>query len=184
MRLEPAEVGRRVTLRVWRQCRPGRDLLHVEDPPSYPGRFHVVGDPATWYASVTEQDAWAQFFRHHPGGGVDPFEVRRRVGEAQVDDLLVLDLTDAAVRRLCGITAKQLRSNRYAACQALGRAARAAGFEGILAPSAALPGESTLSVFDHALGKVIELRSEVAAAPAGLRALRRRVKPAPWGRAA
>ena len=62
-----------------------RDLLAVEDPPSYPGRFHRVGDRATWYASLTEQDAWAQFFRHHPRGGVDPFEVRRRIGAARVD---------------------------------------------------------------------------------------------------
>jgi RES domain-containing protein len=184
MRLDPAGLGRTVTLSVWRQCRPGRDLLHVEDPPSYPGRFHVVGDPATWYASVTEQDAWAQFFRHHPAGGVDPFEVRRRIGEARASGLLVLDLTDARVRRLAGITVKQLRSNRYGACQALGREARAAGFEGILAPSAALRGERTLSVFDQALKKVTELRSNVETAPAGLRALRRRIKRAPWGRAA
>jgi len=180
MRLEPAELGRSISLRVWRQCRPTRDLLHVEDPASYPGRFHAVGDSATWYSSVTEQDAWAQFFRHHPGGGVDPFEVRRRIGEARVEELVVLDLTDARVRRLVGVTLKQLRSNRYAACQALGRLARAAGFEGILAPSAALKGERTLAVFDQALKKVKELRSNVETPPAGLRALRRRIKRATW----
>jgi RES domain-containing protein len=180
MRLDPADVGRIVSLSVWRQCRPTRDLLHVEDPASYPGRFHAVGDRATWYSSITEQDAWAQFFRHHPGGGVDPFEVRRRIGEARVQDLVVLDLTDARVRRLAGVTLKQLRSNRYAACQALGRAARAAGFEGILAPSAALSGENTLAVFDRALKKVTELRSEVEAPPVGLRVVRRRVRRAPW----
>ena len=43
-----------------------------------------------------------------------------------------------------------------------------------------LAGESTLSVFGRALGKVEELRSEVSAAPAGLRAVRHRVKRAPW----
>lgn len=184
MRLDPAAIGRSLTVNVWRQCRPTRDLLAVEDPASYPGRFHRVGDQATWYSSLAEHDAWAQFFRHHPGGGVDPFEVRRRIGEARVQDLLVLDLTDPRLRRLAGITVKQLRSNRYAACQALGRAARAAGFEGILAPSAALPGGRTLVVFDQALKKVEELRSEVTMPPPGMRPLRRKIRSAPWGRAA
>jgi RES domain-containing protein len=180
MRLDPTQHGHSFSLDVWRQCRPARDLLAVEDPPSYSGRFHRVGDRATWYASLTEQDAWAQFFRHHPRGGVDPFEVRRRIGAAHVEDLLVLDLTDPRLRRLAGITVKQLRSNRYAACQALGRAARAAGFEGILAPSAALPAERTLVVFDQAVRKVRELHSSVATPPAVLRGVRRKIRRAPW----
>jgi RES domain-containing protein len=179
MRLDPIEHGRPISVEVWRQCRPGRSLLAVDDPPSYPGRFHRVGDRATWYSSLSEQDAWAQFFRHHPQGGVDPMEVLRRIGRARVTDLRVLDLTDAKVRRLAGITLKQLRSNRYAACQALGRAAREAGFEGMLAPSAALRGDTTLVVFDRALTRVTEIQSDVTPPPSDLRD---RVRPKPWTR--
>ena len=181
MRLDPIEHGRPIGVEVWRQCRPSRGLLAVDDPPSYPGRFHRVGDRATWYSSLSEQDAWAQFFRHHPQGGVDPMEVLRRIGRARVADLVVLDLTDARRRRLACITLKQLRSNRYAACQALGRAAREAGFEGILAPSAALRGEDTLVVFDRALAKVTEIHSEVTPPPSDLRG---RVRAKLWARVA
>lgn len=181
MRADPSRHGLSLSASVWRQCRPSRGLLAVDDPPSYPGRFHRVGDRATWYSSLSEDDAWAQFFRHNPQGGVDPMEVLRRIGRARVADLVVLDLTDPRTRRLAGITLKQLRSNRYAACQALGRAAREAGFEGILAPSAALHGENTLVVFDRALTKVTEIQSEVTPPRSDLRG---RVRAKPWTRVA
>jgi len=42
------------------------------------------------YASDREQAAWAELFRHFMDDGVDPFEVRRRVGAAEVAGLEVL----------------------------------------------------------------------------------------------
>src|SRR5262245_13148422 len=39
-----------------------------------------TGEPGVWYASSREQGAWAELFRHFVDEGVDPFEVRRRVG--------------------------------------------------------------------------------------------------------
>jgi len=52
----------------------------------------------------------------------------------------------------------------------------AAGFEGILAPSAALPGERILVVFPAAITKVTEEHSRVQHAPARLRALVSRIR--------
>ena len=55
------------------------------------------------YASAREQAAWAELFRHFMDDGVDPFEVRRRVGAAEVAGLEVLDLTDETVYPLLHI---------------------------------------------------------------------------------
>ncbi len=44
------------------------------------GRYHRRGGAGAWYGSDREQAAWAELFRHFTDEGVDPFEVRRRVG--------------------------------------------------------------------------------------------------------
>ena len=174
-----ATLGRAVTLTVWRQCSPKRRLLQVDDPASYRGRFHRVGDAATWYSSLTTRDAWAQLFRH-TSGGVDTFEVKRRIGHALVSGLVVLDLTDKRIRRAVGIRLTELRSNNHAECQKVAREARAAGLEGILAPSAALRAETTLVVFDRALKKIAERDARIETPPERMRAVRRRIRRAPW----
>lgn len=61
-----------------------------------------------WYGSDQEQAAWAELFRHFLDAGVDPFEVLRWVGAADVDSLEVLDLTDDAVLKSLGIVADDL----------------------------------------------------------------------------
>jgi RES domain-containing protein len=83
----------------------------------------------------------------------------------------VLDLTDPEVREALALAEVDLTSDDLTRCQAIGDAARAAGFEGILAPSAALAGEITLVVFPAAIAKVTEEHSRVQHAPARLRAL-------------
>ena len=45
----------------------------------------------------------------------------------------------------------------YSVTQAIASAARNAGFDGVLAPAAALPGRKTLAVFAHALTSVISV---------------------------
>jgi hypothetical protein len=102
--------------------------------------------PLAGPASDREQAAWAELFRHFVDEGVDPFEVRRRVGAVDVD-VEVLDLTDAKVVASLGIDATQLIADDYALTQALADAARTAGFVGIVAPSAALAGCRTLVLF-------------------------------------
>lgn len=98
--------------------------------------------PGVWYASHREQGAWAELFRHLVGDGVDPFEVRRRVGRVSVE-CEVLDLTDDNVRSHLGVTQHDLVSDNYALTQAIATAARIAGFDAILAPAAALSGCQT-----------------------------------------
>jgi RES domain len=76
-----------------------------------------------------------------------------------------------AVESLRALTETDLTADDLTRCQALGDAARAAGFEGILAPSAALAGEIILAVFPAAIAKVTEEHSRVQRPPARLRAL-------------
>jgi RES domain-containing protein len=118
-----------------------------------------------WYASSQEQGAWAELFRHFLDEGVDPFEVRRRVGRVSVD-LQVLDLTDEATRSHLGVNEADLVSDNSTLTQDIAAAARDAGFDGVLAPAAALPGCETLAVFGHALSATVTAeRSEVRQPP-------------------
>jgi len=122
-----------------------------------------------------ERAAWAERIRHTPKGGVGPFEVRRRVGRARVDGLLVLDLTDEGTCRTLGVRRGRFGGDDYTACQELADRARAAGFEGILAPSAALDGGFTVVVFPHALFRLTEEHSRIQRPPRTMRRFLRRI---------
>lgn len=88
----------------------------------------------------------------------------------------MLDLTDPRVREALAVTEADLTSDALTRCQALGDAARAAGFEGVLAPSAALAGEIILVVFPSGTPKLTEEHSRVQRAPAQLRAMVSRIR--------
>jgi RES domain-containing protein len=156
---------RRLSQHVWHQTRPSNALLQFEDPADYEGRYHRVGGSGAWYASLTERGAWAELFRHWSQHEISPFEVRRRVGRARVTSLVVLDLTDPAIRSQLGVTEEGLAQGDWTTCQALADQARSAGFEGILAPSGALAGERTLVVFPDGMAKVIAEHSRVQRPP-------------------
>jgi RES domain-containing protein len=125
---------------------------------------------------MTEHGAWAELLRHHTSSELSPFEVRRRLGQARVENLRVLDLTDPRVREALTLSEDDLTRDDLTQCQALGEAARAAGFEGVLAPSAALAGETILVVFPSGTPKLTEEQSRVQRAPARLRALVSRIR--------
>jgi len=60
-----------------------------------------------------------------------------------------------------------LAGENYEVCRRMAEAARSAGFDGLLAPSGALEGETTFVVFAEAIraGKVSEERSRIGAPP-------------------
>lgn len=118
-----------------------------------------------WYASSTERGAWAELFRHWEFEDVSPFEVRRRVGRARASDLEVLDLCDPDVQNRLSLSEDQLIDDDLSVCQAIAEAASQAGFDAILAPSAALPGERTLAVFSFAMHKVEAEHSRIQRPP-------------------
>ncbi len=130
--------------------------------------------------------SWCELFRHFPDdGALDPFEVRRRAGRARVA-VRVLDLTDPTVREAVGVTADDLVGDDYGVGQQVASAARDAGLDGVLAPSAGLVGQRTLAVFYSALdhGKVVEQTSRVQVPPLDLLGHLRVVRPVPTAAAA
>lgn len=149
------------------------DLLRRPRPRSWP--LPPNGRAGVWYASNKEQGAWAELFRHFVDDGVDPFEVRRRVGRVAVT-LQVLDLTDERTRSHLGVDETDLLSDDYTTTQAIA-AARDANFDAVLAPAAALPGCQTLAVFVHALPNIEPERSEVRQPPPRLANLLPLIRP-------
>lgn len=117
--------------------------------------------------------------RHFLDDGVDPFEVRRRMGRVSVEDLAVIDLTDPAVLAALQLTEAELVGDGYTASQQTAAAAAAAGFAGILAPSAALPGRRTLVVFASAAAAIHEEYSTVRQPPPRVADLLRLIRPHP-----
>lgn len=151
---------RRITSQWWHQGPTRHPLTSCADPTRSAGRYHRPGGPGVRYASSQEQAAWAELFRHFIEVGIDPFEVRRRVGRVTVN-LDVLDLTDQQLRERLGINESDLVSDDYTITRDLAEAAQKAGLDAISAPAAALPGRQTLAVFARALPKVHAERSEV-----------------------
>jgi RES domain-containing protein len=170
------EPRRRISARFWHQGPTRHGVTTCADPARGPGRFHRTGEPGIWYASSQEQAAWAELFRHFVDEGIDPFEVRRRIGRVYVD-LEVLDLTNPDVRSRLGVTEEDLVNDDYHLTQAIAAAARDAGFHGLLAPSAALPGRTTLAVFAHALPALEAERSAIRQPPARLADLLPLIRP-------
>ncbi len=167
---------RQISGSFWHQGPARHPLTSCADPARGPGRYHRTGEPGAWYASSQEQAAWAELFRHFVDDGVDPFEVRRRVGRVYVA-LDVLDLTDTAVRAHLGVDESDLIGDDYSTTQAIATAARDAGFDAVLAPAAALPDRETLAVFAHALPSVQAERSEIRQPPPRLADLLPLIRP-------
>src|SRR5687768_4732074 len=102
----------------YRQTRPHYRATDLPRQAESDARNHRQGREPPMYASSTEDAAWGELFRHHLDVDVSPFEVRRRMSTLEVRELPVLDLTDADVRTLLGVSEDELTGNDYSVCQA------------------------------------------------------------------
>jgi hypothetical protein len=124
------------------------------------GRWHAAAEPATQYWSVAPEGAWAELIRHeHLREEREVAEVRMSIWVAEfryqrIADYSTFDRADTA-----GPSADAVVSEDYSACQAEGHRLREAGFQGVIAPSAALPGVLNLTLFGP------RLRSSWSTAP-------------------
>ena len=167
---------RKLSGRFWHQGPTRHPLGSFADPALTDGRYHRLGGAGVWYASDREQTAWAELFRHFTSTGVDPFEVRRRVGAAEVHGLEVLDLCDASVRAALGVGYDDLVGDDYMKSQEVADKARAEGYEGLLAPSAAVHGGKTLVVFPVGMDRLMLKESRVRQPPPRLADLLRVIR--------
>jgi RES domain-containing protein len=83
----------------------------------------------------------------------------------RLNRLRVLDLRDPEVRSALHVDVDALTSDDLKRCQELAAAARAAGFDGVLGPSAALAGETTIAVFAPAVHKLVPEHSRIQRPP-------------------
>ncbi|TME30945.1 MAG: RES domain-containing protein, partial [Chloroflexi bacterium] len=142
-RSPPAPAGlplERLRARAFRQTAvqvPG--CLPPNQPAPHAGRFHRRGEPWPLYAALDTETMWAEWSRA-TSGAVDRDGEERVVCTLDVD-LRVLDLRVSATRAALGVTLDELigpwspaAPNR--ACLAVATAARQAGADGFVVPSA------------------------------------------------
>lgn len=125
------------------------------------GRFNPEGEFGAVYLSLDRDTVRAELRRRADRSGI-PLEdlIPRVLLRVHVQLRRVLDLRDREVRRSWGLDEGTITGADFGPCQAAGRAAREAGFEAILYPSAALPSGTNLVVFFDRLRPASELRVE------------------------
>jgi len=117
-------------------------------PNTRPGRWHSVGDGATQYLSMTTDGAWADLIRCENLRTPDELKlVRMPLWQAKIDQSYVVDYSDFDRAGAAGFAADALIDDDHARCRVEGKRLRDAGYSGVLAPSAALPGELCLTLF-------------------------------------
>ncbi|MEX2287032.1 MAG: RES family NAD+ phosphorylase [Planctomycetaceae bacterium] len=138
-----------------------RDFLSGVGAATYGGRWNPRGIEAA-YASLSIVTAVQEAYQNLLSFGFPTSGVRPRVfAGAKVKLQAVLDLTDKRVRRLLDFTLAELLDEPWREIQdagqeswtqAIGRGAHAAGFEGLLAPSARdRPTGANLVIFPQSL---------------------------------
>jgi RES domain-containing protein len=117
-------------------------------PNSESGRWHRGGDGATQYLSTTVEGAWAELIRSE-GLESDPEValIRMPMWAAEVNVQQVVDYSTFEKAAKAGFPPEALIDDDYERCQDEGTRLRAEGLQGVLAPSAALPGSLNLTIF-------------------------------------
>ncbi len=117
-------------------------------PNSEPGRWHGAGDGATQYLSTTVEGAWAELVRAEGLRSEQEVAlVRMPMWVAEVHVQRVADYGTFEKSEAAGFPADALVDDDYSRCQEEGKRLREAGFQGVLAPSAALPDAVNLTLF-------------------------------------
>ncbi|HEX9900535.1 MAG TPA: RES family NAD+ phosphorylase [Candidatus Methylomirabilis sp.] len=128
--------------------------LSVEGSLQHGGRYNPLGAFGAMYCGENPAVCAAEIRRraqHHPAP-------RYRLARIHIDLHRVLDLTAPATLAALGLRAEDLVTDNWEPTQRLGAAARAAGFEGLLVPSAAGPGRN-LVIFPDRVDARSRIRS-------------------------
>ncbi len=115
-------------------------------PSSRDGRFHRAGIDTVQYLALHPLAPAAEMLRHNvgPTGNADDILLNLWAATADLEDVLVISFDDCASH---GITADELVGDDYTPTQDLADRTRTAGSQGLIVPSAALPGTESLVLF-------------------------------------
>lgn len=145
---------------VYRSANPAfaskNDFVSGTGAKIFGGRWNPQGIAAV-YGSLTPEAAMAETLAHSRHFGLSIGASMPRVFvEIEVVLTAVLDLSDGHVRQRLRVSRQAMleedwhratKTGREALTQAIGRAVKESGLEGLLAPSAAMVGETNLVVF-------------------------------------
>jgi RES domain len=144
---------------VFRQAAPETaPLFHSAGeriPSQASGRWHREGEGYAQYMALESLGAWAElvrFERIRAKPRADAY--RRRLWHVYVEEEEIADLSTFAHYTACGLDPR-LAVGEHSASQELADDLRAAGFRGVLSPSAALPGATNLTLFGERYEKVL-----------------------------
>ncbi|MGN6215528.1 MAG: RES family NAD+ phosphorylase [Solirubrobacterales bacterium] len=112
------------------------------------GRWHKAGEEATQYLSTTVEGAWAELIRAEGlRSEAEVALIRMPMWVAEVHVQQIADYSTFEKAASAGFPPEALIEDDYGRCQEEGKRMRAAGLQGVLAPSAALPGSLNLTLF-------------------------------------
>lgn len=119
------------------------------------GRWHRLGEGYAQYLSLSPLGAWAEWARYESiRSAARAREQRRNLWVVHVVETEIANLQSFDHLDRCGLDPR-LAVGDHAASQRLADDLRVAGFRGVLAPSAALPGVLNLTVFGPRYEKVL-----------------------------
>jgi RES domain-containing protein len=112
------------------------------------GRWHARGDGATQYLSLSTDGAWAELIRSEELRTEDEVAmVSVSMWAAQIDQGRIVDYSSFELAERAGFGPPALIDEDYGRCQREGARLRSLNYAGIVAPSAALPGATNLTLF-------------------------------------
>lgn len=112
------------------------------------GRWHVSGDGATQYLSLSTDGAWAELIRNEELRTEDEVAmVSVSMWAVTIDQEMIVDYSSFELAEQAGFDPSALVDEDYELCQREGARLRALSYAGVLAPSAAVPGATNLTLF-------------------------------------
>lgn len=112
-------------------------------------RWNGAGDGPTQYLSATADAAWAELIRSESLRAERDLDlVQIGLWQARISEGGIADYRDFETAERAGFDPEALIDDDQSHCRAEGRRLRDTGFRGVLYPSAALPGETNLALFD------------------------------------
>ena len=140
----------RFAFKVWRHVPAGAQVLHVGFILRAGGRWNRRGRYGALYTALKREGALAEYRKYFGQRGMaDRPKAPRDLVSVEVDLDPVVDLTDPG-NGIVDPKAPFLTGDSpqdYEKCQALADDLRAAGYVGMIVPSAAAPGEKNLVVY-------------------------------------
>jgi RES domain-containing protein len=134
----------------WLRHQPAGGLPLARRVPPPDSRWQRGDVVDALYLADAEATVWAEWYRHLAEHGVPPVDAMPRDLWRWQVDVEVADLSDAARLQAVDLPLPRPGRRGWAAFQAVGEELAAAGWAGLLAPSAARPQGSALCLFRRA----------------------------------